>query len=354
MMVYDVAVLGATGIVGQRYVSFLSKHPWFNLVQVAASDRKAGMKYGSAVSWFIEDPMPSDIADLKISRAVPQDFKGIDIVFSALPTEVAKEVEMQFVKNGFSVFSDTSPYRMEPSVPLVIPEVNPTHLELLKVLPSKFGGILVKSPNCTSNVLSLSLKPLIDIVQELKLVNVVSLQAISGAGYTGLYSMSIHDNVIPYIKGEEEKLSTEPRKILGSIDGNEIVQRNLWIEATTTRVPVIDGHTVVVHVLVERDVDLDLVLKAYEEFSGIPQKLNLPMAPKKPIVLRNEYDRPQPRLDRNLEKGMAVSVGRFRLYKTGGVSVIKYVATGHNTIRGASGNTILNAELAVALGFLKK
>ncbi|MEM3833047.1 MAG: aspartate-semialdehyde dehydrogenase [Thermoprotei archaeon] len=353
-MTYDVAVLGATGIVGQRYVSFLSKHPWFNLVQVAASDKKVGMKYGSAVSWFIEDLMPSDIIDLKISRAVPHDFKDIDIVFSALPTDVAKYVEMQFVKNGFSVFSDTSPYRMEPIVPLVIPEVNHAHLELLKVLPSKLGGILVKSPNCTSNVLSLSLKPLIDVVQELKLVNVTSLQAISGAGYTGLYSMSIHDNIIPYIKGEEEKLSIEPRKILGNINGNEVVPRNLWIEATTTRVPVIDGHTVVVHALVEKNVDFDLVLKSYKEFSGIPQRLNLPTAPKKPIILREEYDRPQPRLDRNSERGMAVSIGRFRLHKVDKVSVIKYVATGHNTIRGASGNTILNAELAAALGFLKR
>lgn len=353
-MTYDVAVLGATGIVGQRYISFLSKHPWFNLVHVAASDKKVGMKYGSAVSWFIEDPMPSDVADLRISRAVPQDFKDVDIVFSALPTEVAKDIEIRFVKEGFSVFSDTSPYRMEPIIPLVIPEVNSAHLELLKILPNKLGGILVKSPNCTSNILSLSLKPLIDVVQKIKLVNVVSLQAISGAGYTGLYSMSIHDNVIPYIKSEEEKLTTEPRKILGKIDNEKIIPRDIWIEATTTRVPVIDGHTVVVHVLVEEDTNFDTITKSYEEFSSIPQKLKLPTAPKKPIILRKENDRPQPRLDRNAERGMAVSVGRLRLYKIGETNMIKYVATGHNTIRGASGNTILNAELAVALGFFKK
>ncbi len=353
-MVYDVAVLGATGIVGQRYVSFLSKHPWFNLVQVAASDKKVGMTYGSAVSWFIEDPMPSEVTDLKISRADPQNFKGIDIIFSALPTEIAREIEMKFVKSGFTVFSDTSPYRMDPNVPLVIPEVNYTHLELTKYLPSKIGGIIVKSPNCTSNVFSLSLKPLLDVVREIKSINIVSLQAISGAGYTGLYSMSIHDNVIPYIKNEEEKLTTEPRKILGKLENDKIVLNDLWIEATTTRVPVIDGHTVVVHALVEGKVNSDEIIKSYEEFSSIPQKLNLPTAPRKPIILRKENDRPQPRLDRNAGNGMSITVGRLRFYVTERNSTVKYVATGHNTIRGASGNTILNAELTIALGYLKK
>lgn len=353
-MTYDVAILGATGIVGQRYVSFLSRHPWFNLVKVTASEKKIGMTYGSAVSWFIEEPMPSEVTDLKITRADPQDFKGIDIVFSALPTEVAKEIEMKFVKNGFVVFSDTSPYRMDPSIPLIIPEINYKHLELTRFLPNKIGGILVKSPNCTSNVFSLSLKPLLDVVKELKLINVVSLQAISGAGYTGLYSMSIHDNIIPYIKNEEEKLTTEPRKILGELNGDKIMLNDMPIEATTTRVPVIDGHTIVVHALVEKLVDPNEIIKSYEEFSSIPQKLNLPTAPKKPVVLRKENDRPQPRIDKNAERGMAVTVGRLRFYTNERISVIKYVATGHNTIRGASGNTILNAELAVALGYLKK
>jgi len=353
-MVYDVAILGATGIVGQRYVSFLSKHPWFNLVKIAASDKKVGMTYGSAVSWFIEEPMPSEIVNLKISRADPQEFKGVDIVFSALPTEIAKEIEMKFVKNGFTIFSDTSPYRMDPNIPLIIPEINYTHLELIKFLPNKMGGILVKSPNCTSNVFSLSLKPLLNSVKEIKLINVVSLQAISGAGYTGLYSMSIHDNIIPYIKNEEEKLTTEPRKILGRLDNDKIILNDILIEATTTRVPVMDGHTVVVHALVEKQVNPDEIIKSYEEFSSIPQQLNLPTAPKKPIILRKENDRSQPRIDKNVEKGMAITVGRLRFYTTEKMSIIKYVATGHNTIRGASGNTILNAELAVALGYLKK
>jgi aspartate-semialdehyde dehydrogenase len=354
-MKYDVAILGATGMVGQRYVKMLSKHPWFNLVALSASPQKAGSRYGDIVSWVIGGEVPSDIAEIRLSKPDPGDLKGIDIVFSALPTEVSRELEPRFVSMGFAVFSDSSPMRLDPRVPLVIPEINMPHMDIARYQKHLMGGILIKTPNCTSNVLAMGLKPLIDLYGIPQLVDAVSLQAISGAGYSGLPSMAIQDNVIPYIKNEEEKLAEEPRKIYGRVSGASIEHNDsLYIEATTTRVPVSDGHLVVIHAHYIRELDAEELARAYDSFKSYPQELGLPTAPRKPMVLHRTHDRPQPRLDRDIENGMAISIGRIRVSGKGGKSIAKLVVLGHNTIRGAAGNTILNAESAVALGILKR
>lgn len=354
-MRYDVAVLGATGIVGQRYVRILSKHPWFNLVALGASPQKAGARYGDAVSWVIGGEVPEDVAEIRLSRPEPSEFRNIDIVFSALPTEVSRDIEPRFVSAGLAVFSDSSPMRLDPRVPLVIPEINMDHMDIARLQRNTLGGVLVKTPNCTSNVLSLAIKPLIDLLGVPLHIDAVSLQAISGAGYTGLPSMAIQDNIIPFIKNEEEKMLEEPRKIYGRVSGTTIEPNgSLYIEATTTRVPVLEGHTVVVHAHYGLSVDANEVLKAYESFRSYPHELGLPTAPKKPLILHRAQDRPQPRLDRDLENGMAVSVGRLRVTARRGGSVVKLVALGHNTIRGAAGNTILNAEAYVSLGLSKR
>ncbi len=354
-MRYDVAVLGATGMVGQRYVKILSKHPWFNLVALSASPQKAGARYGDAVSWVIGGEVPEEISEIRLSMPEPSEFRDVDIVFSALPTEVAGDVEPKFVSAGLAVFSDSSPMRLDPRVPLVVPEINMDHMKITAYQRNKLGGVLVKTPNCTSNILSLAIKPLIDLLGIPEHIDAVSLQAISGAGYTGLPSMAIQDNVIPYIKNEEEKMLEEPRKIYGRASNTEIrPNESLYIEATTTRVPVLDGHTVVIHAYHGSEVDVNEVLRAYEDFRSYPQEVGLPTAPRRPIVLHRAPDRPQPRLDRDLESGMAISVGRIRVAKRRGASIVKLVTLGHNTIRGAAGNTILNAEVYVSLGLSKR
>ncbi|GAY25335.1 aspartate-semialdehyde dehydrogenase [Desulfurococcaceae archaeon AG1] len=354
-MKYDVAVLGATGMVGQRYVKILSKHPWFNLVALSASPQKAGARYGDVVSWVIGGTVPEEVAEIRLSKPEPSEFKDIDIVFSALPTDISREIEPKFVSAGLTVFSDSSPMRLDPRVPLVIPEINADHLSITAFQRSVLGGVLVKTPNCTSNVLSLAIKPLIDLLGIPEHIDAVSLQAISGAGYSGLPSMAIQDNVIPYIKNEEEKMLEEPRKIYGRVSNMTIEpNESLYIDATTTRVPVLDGHTVVIHAHYSWSVDINEVLKAYENFRSYPQELRLPTAPEKPLILHRAVDRPQPRLDRDLGNGMSVSIGRIRIAAKRGGSVVKLVALGHNTIRGAAGNTVLNAETYISLGLSKR
>ncbi|MDT7889821.1 MAG: aspartate-semialdehyde dehydrogenase [Desulfurococcales archaeon] len=353
-MKYDVAVIGATGMVGQRYVKLLSKHPWFNLVALSASPQKAGMRYGDAVSWVIGGEIPGEVAEIRLSKPEPHEFRGVDIIFSALPTEVSRELEPRFVSEGYYVFSDSSPMRLDPRVPLIVAEINMNHLEIVRFRGNS-RGILVKTPNCTSTVLSMGLKPMIDLLGIPQHVDVVSLQAISGAGYTGLPSMAIQDNVIPFIKNEEEKLSEEPKKLFGRIY-RDVIEPNplLNIEATTTRVPVSDGHMVIIHAHYEKKPDLEELMKAYESYRSTPQEVKLPTAPRRPIVLHRAVDRPQPRLDRDIENGMSISVGRIRISEKGGKYIIKMVALGHNTIRGAAGNTVLNAEASVYLDLVRK
>ncbi|MEM0302908.1 MAG: aspartate-semialdehyde dehydrogenase [Archaeoglobaceae archaeon] len=337
-MHYDVCVLGATGMVGQKFIQLLENHPWFRLKSLAASERRIGRKYGSEVDWIVSANIPEYAKDVEM---VPLDPKQVDadIVFSALPADIAKEVEPKFAEAGFVVSSNASAFRMEEDVPLVIPEVNADHLKLIEVQKKrrKWDGYIITNPNCTSTMFVITLKPLMNF--GLKSVRIASMQALSGAGYPGVPSLAITDNIIPFIKNEEEKCESEPLKMLGTFKGDRIEFAKIKISASCHRVPVIDGHTEAVWVEFERDVSIEEVKEAFNSL----KPLDLPSSPEKVIVIRNEIDRPQPRLDRDTGKGMSVVVGRIRKDAWG----IKYIVLGHNTIRGAAGASILNAELLV-------
>ncbi|MEM1671025.1 MAG: aspartate-semialdehyde dehydrogenase [Archaeoglobaceae archaeon] len=337
-MHYDVCVLGATGMVGQKFIQLLENHPWFRLKSLAASERRIGRKYGSEVDWIVSANIPEYAKDVEM---VPLDPKQVDadIVFSALPADIAKEVEPKFAEAGFVVSSNASAFRMEEDVPLVIPEVNADHLKLIEVQKKrrKWDGYIITNPNCTSTMFVITLKPLMNF--GLKSVRIASMQALSGAGYPGVPSLAITDNIIPFIKNEEEKCESEPLKMLGMFKGDRIEFAKIKISASCHRVPVIDGHTEAVWVEFERDVSIEEVKEAFNSL----KPLDLPSSPEKVIVIRNEIDRPQPRLDRDTGKGMSVVVGRIRKDAWG----IKYIVLGHNTIRGAAGASILNAELLV-------
>ncbi|MDI9610023.1 MAG: aspartate-semialdehyde dehydrogenase [Archaeoglobales archaeon] len=337
-MHYSVCVLGATGMVGQKFVQLLENHPWFKVKSLAASEKRIGKKYGSEVEWLISANLPDYAKDVEM---VPLDPKQVDadIVFSALPADIAKEVEPKFAEAGFVVSSNASAFRMEEDVPLVIPEVNADHLKLVEVQKKRRGwdGFIITNPNCTSTMFVLTLKPLMDL--GLKSVRIASMQALSGAGYPGVPSLAITDNIIPFIKNEEEKCESEPLKMLGTFKGDRIEFAKIRVSASCHRVPVIDGHTEAVWVEFERNVSVEEVKEAFNSL----KPLDLPSSPEKVIVIRNEIDRPQPRLDRDAGKGMSVVVGRIRKDAWG----IKYIVLGHNTVRGAAGASILNAELLV-------
>jgi len=338
-MRYSVGVLGATGMVGQKFIQLLAEHPWFKITSLAASERRIGKHYGEEVEWIVSSDVPKIVRDIEM---VPLDPKHIDadIVFSALPAEIAKEVEPKFAESGFVVASNASAYRMVEDVPLVIPEVNPDHLGLIEVQKRNRGwdGFIVTNPNCTTIILVLSLKPLMDL--GLKAVRVASMQALSGAGYPGVPSLAITDNIIPFIKGEEEKVQSEPLKLLGKFEGGRIKFADLKISASCHRVPVIDGHTEAVWVEFDREVSVEEAKRAFESL----KPLDLPTSPEKVIIVREEIDRPQPRLDRDAGRGMSITVGRIR---KDGERGLKYIVLGHNTVRGAAGASILNAELMV-------
>ncbi len=337
-MKLKVGILGATGMVGQKFIELLSEHPWFEITSLAASERRIGKKYGEEVRWIVSQDVPKEVRDLELLPMDPKKFDA-DIVFSALPSDVAREVEKKFAEAGFVVASNASAYRMEEDVPLIIPEINAEHLALIDVQKKNRGwdGFIVTNPNCTTIILTLTLKPLMDL--GLREVNVATMQALSGAGYPGVASLDITDNIIPFIKGEEEKVESEPLKILGKLEGNRIRFADLKISASCHRVPVIDGHTEAVFAKFDRKVTVEEVREAFESF----KPLDLPSSPEKLIIVRDEEDRPQPRLDRNAGRGMSVVVGRIREDASG----IKYVVLGHNTVRGAAGASILNAELLV-------
>lgn len=334
-----VAVLGATGMVGQKFIQLLENHPWFEITALMASERRVGKPYGKEVDWIVSENVPECVRDMEM---LPMDPKNVDadIVFSALPSDVAKEMEPKFAEAGFIVASNASAFRMEEDVPLVIPEVNPDHLGLIDVQKKRRGwdGFIVTNPNCTTIVLVLTLKPLMDL--GLKEVKVATMQALSGAGYPGVPSLAITDNIIPFIKGEEEKVETEPLKLLGRFDGTKISPADLKISASCHRVPVIDGHTEAVFTKFDRKVEIEEVIDAFNSLKPIE---GLPTSPEKVIIIRDEENRPQPRLDRDAGRGMSVVVGRIRKNFEG----IKYIAMGHNTVRGAAGASILNAELMV-------
>ncbi len=328
-------VIGATGLVGQRYVQLLAEHPWFELVGVAASERSAGKKYGE-INWVLETPMPERAAELKIDKLDVDAVPKVDVVFSALPSEVAAKVEPELAKRGYLVVSNSSNMRLEPDVPLIIPEVNPDDLALIREQRARRGwsGAVLKKPNCSTTILDLPLKPILDEFGVSR-IHVATMQAVTGAGYSGVPSVAIIDNLIPYIKGEEEKIVNESKKIF---------KRDLEIYATTTRVPVLDGHTEVVYVDTVKDFDVEAVVEAMAKFRGLPQELGLPTAPPQPVVPVAGVDRPQPRLDRMAGRGMSVVVGRVRRL---GPKKLAFVALGHNTIRGAAGNAVLAAELLI-------
>jgi aspartate-semialdehyde dehydrogenase len=351
-----VGILGSTGSVGQRYVSMLSDHPWFEIAAVSASSASAGKKYRDAAKWILDREMPSNTAELKVLQAEERAFKaeGVELVFSALPSEVAKTLEADMAEAGLAVVADTSAHRMDPDVPLLIPEVNPQHLLSVEKQRAKRKGLIVTGPNCTAIGLAISLKPL-QSEFGLKRVLVSTMQALSGAGYFGVPSMAIVDNVIPYIRNEEEKVAQEVLKILGDYR-NGFKFADFKVGASCHRVGVLDGHTEAVFLETERAGTPEEVKGCMRAFEGEAQRLRLPTAPVKPIIVREEQDRPQPRLDRlegtpERARGMAIVVGRVR--SEGALeNGVKYVLLSHNTIRGAAGNAILTAELLKAKGMI--
>ena len=329
----NVGVLGATGAVGQRFVELLADHPWFNLTTLAASERSANKPYEKVVNWRLDTPFPEKIAKLKVTPTSPKGMKDVDLVFSALPAEIATDVESEFAAAGIAVCSNASSHRMEPDIPLVVPEVNPDHLGLIDVQRDKGrDGFIVTNPNCSTIVMVMALAPLSKF--RFTDVRVATMQAISGAGFAGVAAMAIYDNVIPYIGKEEEKMETETLKIMGALKGKKVINAPFSVSASCHRVPVIDGHTMAIWVDIKKPVDE--LKKAYTTY--IPPIKGLPTQPEKSVLYLEENDRPQPRLDRMRGKGMTVSVGRLR-------EGVRFVAMGHNTIRGAAGASVLNAEL---------
>jgi aspartate-semialdehyde dehydrogenase len=342
-----VAVLGATGSVGQRFVQLLARHPWFRVAELVASDRSTGKRYGEATDWRLDASMSDEARDLPV-----RDYDArLDspVVFSALPGEVAGEIEQRMAREGRALFSNTSTHRMDPDVPLLIPEVNPGHVAALETQRRNRGwsGLLVTNPNCSAIHLVLALKPLHDAFG-IDALAVTTMQAVSGAGYPGVPSLDMIDNVVPYIPSEEEKMTEETMKLLGSYDGG-FVPAAITMTAHCNRVPVRDGHTECVSIRLHGEPPLDDVAEAFRAFRGRPQELDLPSAPKQPVVVRDERNRPQPVLDRDTEQGMASVVGRIRPCPLLGT---KFVVLGHNTIRGAAGASILNAELFKLEGLL--
>ncbi|MEK6957824.1 MAG: aspartate-semialdehyde dehydrogenase [archaeon] len=351
-----VGILGATGMVGQQYVSLLENHPWFEVGCVAASERSAGKKYSEAVEgrWHMQKEIPQTAKELMVRDVaqVKEIAKECDFVFSALDTPVAKVFEEKYAEAGTPVVSNASTHRNTKDVPMLIPEINAEHMSIIPMQQKNRGwanGFIVVKPNCS---LQSYMTPLFALHGKfsVKKVIVTTLQAVSGAGHPGVSSFDIIDNVIPYIGGEEEKSENEPMKILGSVKGNEIVNASgIEISAHCNRVPVIDGHLACVSAAFEKKPSRAEILDAWKKFRGIPQELKLPFAPKQPIIYREEENRPQPRLDRDVDKGMAVTVGRLRKCN---VLDWRFVGLSHNTIRGAAGGGILNAELLAAKKFI--
>ena len=347
-----IGILGATGAVGQRFIQLLVDHPWFEIGALTASDRSVGKRYADACKWLLRGGLPAGLADMKLVPTEPGAI-GADVrlLFSALPGGSAGQVEEDLAAAGFAVCSNASAHRMDPDVPLLIPDVNPEHTALIPAQQARRGwqrGFIVTNPNCTTTHLVCALKPLHDAFG-LAAVNVVSMQAISGAGYPGVSAMDILDNVIPFIGGEEEKVEIEPRKLLGTLAGAGIRMADFVVSAQCNRVAVRNGHTEAVSVKLKRPATQEEVAAALTGYRGEPQHLGLPTAPDPAILLFTDVDRPQPRLDRLAGNGMATCVGRLR---PDPLFDYKFIVLGHNTIRGAAGGAILNGELLYAQGYL--
>jgi aspartate-semialdehyde dehydrogenase len=343
----EVGILGATGMVGQHFIRFLDGHPQFELTWLGASERSAGKRYSEAAKWHLGGAAPDAIAGLKVEEAKPGN--APQLLFSAMDASVATEIEQAFAKAGHVVVSNSKNHRMDHDVPLLVPEINPDHLKLIPGQQRQRGwkGQIVTNPNCSTVVLTMGLGPL----RQFGITRVVAttMQAISGAGYPGVPSMDIVANVVPFIGGEEEKMQQETQKILGHYAGDRIEPLAAKVSAHCNRVPVVDGHTVTISVEFSSNPTEADLRNAFETFSSIPQERNLPSAPKRPVQYMTESDRPQPRKDAERERGMAAFIGRLRPCP---VFDWKFVALGHNTIRGAAGAAVLNAELMHSEGLL--
>jgi aspartate-semialdehyde dehydrogenase len=347
---WRVGVLGATGLVGQRLVRLLADHAWFDLTEVAASERSSGKCYAEAVHWHLDAPIPEAARDLVVKGLDPS--LDCDFVFSALDSSVAGPAEEDFARAGYPVVSNSRNHRMDPDVPLLIPEVNAAHLDAIPLQQKNRGydtGFIVTNPNCSTAGLVLVLKPLADAFG-LERIFVVTLQAVSGAGYPGVASVDIHGNVVPFISGEEEKMESEPQKLLGKWDGTRFVEAGLGLSAHCNRVPVLDGHLECVSLSLKKIASLGEVREALRTFEVSAELASLPSALRHPVVVLDEENRPQPRRDVNTGNGMAAVVGRVRECP---LLDVKLTLLSHNLVRGAAGAALLNAELLAARGFIK-
>lgn len=346
---FRVGILGATGMVGQRFIQLLEDHPQFEITALAASDRSQGKNFQEACTWRLSGEMPAFVKEMTV--AAPQPPLDCELIFSSLPGDIARESEGGFAGAGFPVISNSSAFRMDRDVPLLIPEINHEHLALIEGQQKQRGqqGYIVTNPNCSTIMLALALAPL---QRKFGVESVVAttMQALSGAGFPGVPSLAISDNVLPFIEGEEEKIEQETLKILGEFKGAGIEEAKMAVSAQCHRVAVSDGHLAAVRVNLSRRAALEELKEAFASFTALPQELELYSAPQHPIIVRDEPDRPQPRLDRDAGNGMSITIGRIQPDK---VLDYRFVALSHNTIRGAAGAAILNAELLIATGKLK-
>lgn len=334
-------------MVGQHFIRFLEGHPWFKLTWLGASDRSSGKRLKEATAWRLDGEMPASAADIVVSDSQPT--QAPQLIFSAMDASVATEIERAFAQAGHVVVSNSRNHRMEPDVPLLVPEINPGHLSLIHYQQKNRGwrGMIVTNPNCSTVVLTMALAPLAQF--GIERVIAATMQAVSGAGYPGVASMDVLANVIPFIGNEEEKMQQETQKILGGVSNGQAVPLRARVSAHCHRVAVTDGHTVAASVEISAKPKIEDVRQVVENFRGIPQERNLPSAPPQPVIYMAQQDRPQPRRDVSRDRGMSVFVGRLRQCP---VLDLKFVACGHNTIRGAAGAAVLNAELMVSEGFL--
>jgi aspartate-semialdehyde dehydrogenase len=343
-----IGILGATGVVGQRFIQMLEHHPWFEVAWLAASDRSEGKPYAEAARWRLKTALPANIAKMKVSPATPEG--APKIIFAALDSAIAAELEPKFAEAGCAVVSNSSALRMQEDVPLVIPEVNGGHIKLIDIQSwrKKSGGYVVTNPNCSAIGLVLALAPLQQKFG-LEAVMAVTMQAVSGAGYPGVASLDILGNVIPFIKNEEEKMEEETRKLLGQVNGSRVISADFSMSAQCNRVAVEDGHTESISIRLKKKAKAEEIIAAWNSYRAEPQELKLPSAPQHPVVYVEANDRPQPRFDIEMGAGMTTVVGRLRPC---GVLDWKFTVLSHNTIRGAAGAAVLNAELLKAKGYL--
>ena len=351
MAQFKVGVLGATGAVGQKFIRLLQNHEWFKIEALGASERSAGKPYKEASNWIESIPIPEDLSEIEVRNCVSSEFDDVDFVFSGLDSSVATGIEADFAKAGIPVISNAKNYRTDPTVPLLVPEVNPDHISMIETqtFTEDGSGWIVTNPNCVVIPLVMSLRPIYDNFG-IKNVILTSMQAISGAGYPGVPSLDILGNVVPFIGGEEPKIAAEPLKLLGQLEDGAVQHASFPIQATATRVPVLNGHMLSVAVELEKDVDAEEVKTALKEWKSPIADLRLPSAPDYPLNVFEDDHYPQPRLHADSEKGMQTAIGRVR---NSNVLSISFIAMAHNTIRGAAGGAILNAELLVKKNYLK-